>query len=93
MEKVIEKVDNLINIIDKKCAIKIKELNKKIQEDKSLLELLEKYRITKSEELKQEITNNKLFREYKDEETEINLLIMAINSRLKKLTKNKECNL
>ena len=41
---------------------------------------------------KKEISDNSLFREYKKNETNVNLLIMGINHKLKELEENKkEC--
>lgn len=87
-------LDNLIDILDKNEHIKkIKELNKKIEDDKDLVELIKKYQDTKDEKTKEQIINNSLFSKYKIEETEVNLIIMNINSKLKKITSSKECNL
>ena len=94
MEKLIEKIDKLKHVLDKEdAAIKIKELNKKVQQDSELVDLLSRYHNSNDEMVKQEIINNSLFREYKEKETEINLLILEINSKLKKITKKDKCQL
>lgn len=92
MEELIEKTNNLINEIDKLSQVKrIKSLNKEISKDKELSDLIHTYQINKDENLKRRILDNKLFKEYKVNETDINLLIMDINSRLKSINGKKEC--
>ena len=70
-----------------------KELNRKVQQDSNLVDLLSKYHHTKDDKLKQEILNSSLFREYKKQEAELNLLILEINSKLKQITKKDKCQL
>lgn len=92
MEELIEKTKNLISNIDKLDQVKkIKSLNKKILNDHKLRKLIEKYDYCKDENLKRSIIDNKLFKEYKLNETDINLLIMDINSRLKSINGKKGC--
>ena len=92
MEELIEKTKNLISNIDKLDQVKkIKSLNKKILNDHKLRELIEKYDYCKDENLKRSIIDNKIFKEYKLNETDINLLIMDINSRLKSINGKKGC--
>ena len=74
MEKLYEKIDNLLKVLDEQVEVKeIKRLNKS---DKSLLN---------------EIESNKLFQEYKEKETDLNILILKINERLKEITKKESC--
>ena len=92
MESIDDKVDILLGEINKLPQVKkIKELNKEISNDINLKELIEKYKCTMSEEVKSIIVHNSLFREYKTNEVEINLLIMDINSRLKNINRKKGC--
>ena len=92
MEELIEKTKNLISNIDKLDQVKkIKSLNKKILNDHKLRKLIEKYDYCKDENLKRSIIDNKIFKEYKLNETDINLLIMDINSRLKSINGKKGC--
>lgn len=92
MEKLIKKVENLKQEIDKQYQEKIETLNKKIKNDSELVKAIEEYKRTNNERLKEKIINNKVFQEYKDVETDINLLIMQINSRLKKeIISDKRC--
>ena len=87
------KMDNLIESIDSSVLVKdIKELNKKIDNDKELSSLLKKYNEYPTKELKEEIMNNKLFREYKIKETDLNILILEINKRLKDISKKGGCS-
>ena len=93
MEELLEEIDYLKKELDKSYVIKeLKEYRKKVEEEKGLLEDINKYQLTKEEELKKRIINNKIFREYKKKETNVNLLIMEINQRLKKINpKGREC--
>ena len=92
MEELIEKTNNLISEIDKLSQVKkIRSLNKEISEDKELSDLIHTYQINQDENLKRRILDNKLFKEYKVNETDINLLIMDINSRLKSINGKKGC--
>lgn len=92
MNGLIEKVDNLKQSISELDKIKeIKELNKEIIKDKELLKLIEEYNRTQDEKLKQEIINNELFKKYKVLETDINVLILEINSKLKQINDKGKC--
>lgn len=89
-----EKVENLITALNNTSTIKeLEEINKKVEKDLELKKLLEEYSTTKNEELKKRIIENKTFQEYKEKETEVNLLIMDINQRLKKIKKKEDCSL
>lgn len=94
MEKLIEVVDNLKKSLDRhEKIIKIKELNKKIKNDKELISLIEKYKLGKDEKIKDKINKNDLFREYKLSENEVNFLILEINAKLKEITNKGKCSL
>lgn len=94
MDELMEKVDNLIDSIDNTKQVKdIKVINKLIMEDKELLDLIKRYNETKDENLKKEIINNKLFKDYKEKETELNILILDINSKLKDISNKGKCGL
>ena len=93
MKELIEKVENVKDSLDKTKVVKnIKELNKELNNNKELIELIEKYNDTKDEKIKEKIINNKFFREYKISENEINYIILEINSRLKKISKKRSCS-
>ena len=92
MEKLIEKTNRLLEEIDKLSQVKrIRQLNKIISCDIELRELIDNYNYNKTDNLKRRIIDNNLFKEYKYNETDINLLIMDINSRLKSINGNKGC--
>ena len=90
MEKLYEKIDYLLNVLNEQTEVKeIKRLKEKINNDKELIGLVEKYQTDKS--LLKEIESNKLFQEYKEKETNLNILILKINERLKEITKKGSC--
>ena len=60
---------------------------------KGIITLIEKYNYTQDERIKEKIISNEEFREYKHQETELNLLILEINQELKKITKKDKCGL
>ena len=92
MNELIEKVENLKQSISELDKIKeIKELNKEIIKDKELLKLIEEYNRTQDEKLKKEIINNELFKKYKVLETDINVIILEINSKLKQINDKGKC--
>ncbi len=92
MEELYEKIDNLIEVLEEENIVKeIKALNSKVLKDKELLALIDNYKIYKNN-LK-EIEENKLFQEYKEKETDLNILILQINNKLKEITKKDKCHL
>ena len=93
MDELIIKVNNLIDTIDNSDIVKdIKKYNDKVMKDEKLLKLLEKYQETKDEKTKEEIMSNKLFQEYKLKESDLNIMIMSINQKLKTISKERSCN-
>lgn len=94
METLIEKVNELKDSLSNtKEVLDIKELNKEIKKDKKLLSLLNEYHLYPKEETKKQILDNELFRKYKEKETDLNILILKINSELKQITKKDKCGL
>ena len=94
METLIEKVNELKDALSNaEEVLDIKELNKEIKKDKKLLELLNEYHLYPRESLKKQILDNELFRKYKEKETDLNILILKINSELKQITKKDKCGL
>ena len=94
METLIEKVNELKDSLSNtKEVLDIKELNKEIKKDKKLIELLNEYHLYPKEETKKQILDNELFRKYKEKETDLNILILKINSELKQITKKDKCGL
>mgnify|MGYP002853908749 CR=1 FL=1 len=89
-----EKTDNLIKLIDSMKEIQdMKKKKKEVLEDKEFLKKLEEYKTNPTEELKEEILKNKMYREYLKTETDINILIMAINQKLKEIKEEGQCDL
>ena len=94
MNDLMEKVDNLITSIDStKQVEEIKKINEEIMKDEDLLEIISKYNVTQYEELKKKIISNKLFNDYKEKETELNVLILELNSKLKEISDKGKCSL
>lgn len=92
MDDLIGKVDNLINSIDNtKQVQEIKKINEEIMKDEELMKMIRKYQENGSEDLKKEIINNKLFSDYKDKETELNILILELNKKLKRINDKGKC--
>ena len=91
MNELMELVDNLkLSLANTDEVKNIKKMNKEISKDIDLLEDIKKYNLTKDETLKKKIISNELFNKYKDNEIELNLLIMKINHELKKLNIKKD---
>lgn len=92
MIELINKVSELKEELEKETSIKrVRELNKEIINDKELMNLIRKYHDTNDERIKKKIYSNKLIREYKEKETDINLIIMGINNSLKKISNRGKC--
>lgn len=92
MEELIEKIEALKVCLDNTEEVKsIKSLNLKVIENKELSNKIKLYNQTKKESLKEEITSNELYKEYKKAETELNILILQINSKLKKISNKGKC--
>ncbi len=92
MNELIEKVENLKQAINNTKEVEeYNKLKKEILKEKELLSKIEEYNLTKKESLKEEIGGTPIFQEYKRKETNINLLIMYINHKLKELETSKEC--
>ena len=68
-------------------------LNKKIKDSKELQEKINKYKERLNNNLKEEIYNDSLYKEYKEAETNLNILILKINKELKKINSKGKCGL
>lgn len=94
MEKLMTKMDNLLKVLDKNIKIKeVKKLKEEVFNNDALVKLITEYNNTKNNDLKNSILKNELFQEYKSKETELNILILEINQKLKELTKRGNCSL
>ncbi len=86
-----DKVNDLKEKLDKLEVIKNIDLYyNEIIKNKELVDMIENYKISFNEHIKQDIYTYDEFQKFKKYENEVNLLIMGINSRLKKLNKNGE---
>jgi cell fate (sporulation/competence/biofilm development) regulator YmcA (YheA/YmcA/DUF963 family) len=94
MEKLVEKLSSLKEELDQTELVNdIKKLNEEISNNSELLKLLDDYKIKPTEENKNKIIQNVLFQKYKEKETDVNLLIMEINQKLKQISnKDKWCS-
>ena len=94
MNELIDKINNLKNELNNTKEVQeIISINRLISQDKDLLDKINKYNLNKDERIKEEILKNKLFKEYKDKEIDLNILIMQINSELKKINSKGSCSL
>lgn len=94
MEKLIEQVEILKKSLDNTTEVKnIIILNKKIKDSKELQEKINKYKKRLNNNLKEEIYNDSLYKEYKEAETNLNILILKINKELKKINSKGKCGL
>ena len=91
MEKLLEKIENLKEELNKKEEIQeIKKLN---LEHERLLHKIKLYNQTRKEELKDEIYTDEIYQQYKVAETNLNILILEINAKLKKINSKGKCNI
>lgn len=94
MEQLLEKINQLKEILDETEIVKnYKKIQKEVLSNKEILKLIEKYEYTKDERIKEQIINNNLYKKYKREEAELNILILEINSKLKEIIKKDKCGL
>ena len=92
MEELIEKVNELKEELDNTKEVKeLKTINNEIMKDNELLENIKRYNETQDEKIRERIINNKLFREYKHNENEVNFLILEINKKLKEINGSRSC--
>ena len=93
MNELIDKVEQLKRSIDDTKEVKeLLRLNKKIMQDKDLLNKIKEYQVNPQESLKEEIVGHPLFLKYKEKETDLNVLILMINQELKKIKDKGTCH-
>ena len=81
-----EKYQKLFDTLEKSPLIKdVKVLNKQVNEDITLQQLLAEYRLNPSMSLKEKIYAYPLYQQYKKLETELNILIFQINFKWKRI--------
>ena len=94
MEELYIRIDNLLKALNNTKEVEeIKKYNELINNDKDLLFNIKKYKETNDIRLKEKILSNKLFKEYKDKEIDLNVLIMQIKNKLKEISDKGKCSL
>lgn len=94
MEKLLEKIENLKEELNKKEEIQeIKKLNLQLKEHEQILNKIKLYNQTRKESLKDEIYAEEIYQQYKLAETNLNILILEINTKLKKINSKGKCNI
>lgn len=92
MKELLEKIDNLKESLDNEEIIqKIKLLNNEIKKDNELVTLIKEYKKNPTDGIKYKIYSNQLYKKYKESETDLNLLILTINKKLKTINDRKHC--
>ena len=92
MEEVYEKLHKLENELDNLSLFKdLKEAYEEVNNNKELVSKIEKYNITKDNSLRLEIYNYEEIKKYKKLENEVNLLILKINNKLKRINNERSC--
>lgn len=93
-----EKMEELLKLLDNdERVIKLKKLKKKLFLDQELLAKVSRLQhldiySDEYKELKKELFLNQDYVEYQHLENEIQLLILEMNQRLKKLTNERKCH-
>lgn len=83
-------LDELLNLLDNHPDIKkIDEIKKNINQE--TLDLINEYRINPNIENKKKLYDNDVLKEYITCESNINYLIMTINSKFKDIKRGKNC--
>lgn len=94
MEKLLEKISILKEELDQTTQVKnIQALNIKLKQNKQLMDKIALYSQTRKESIKEEIYSDELFQQYKKAETELNVLVLEVNSKLKKINSKGKCNI
>lgn len=92
MEKLIEEVENLITEIENTDLVKDLKISKKeVLNDKEIINLVEKYNEYNDKNIKNKLYENEKFKKFKEQETKLNILIIEINSKLKKINNKGKC--
>lgn len=92
------KIKELLELLENDSRIKdLKKVKEKLLKNKTFLEKITKLQnldiySDEYKNLKQELFQNKDFVEFKHLENEINILILAMNQKLKKLVSERGCS-
>ena len=98
MDNVIDKTNNLINVLESSDLIKNLEYYKhKVIINKKLLDLINKYNNTEDKyikiSLKEEIYKYEEYKEYMKYYNELFYYILKINNKFREYTNEKSCNI
>ena len=92
MDELNERLEQLKQEISKTdVVLELQNKKEEIFNDKMLVERLEKYHKNPSDKQKKEIVASPSFLAYKELETELNLMILDINQKLKKIKGKYSC--
>lgn len=92
MEEIYEKLYKLEAELDKLDLFKdLGIAYKKVNKNKELLSKIDEFNKTKDNNLRLDIYNYDEIKEYKRLENEVNLLILNINNKLKKINNERSC--
>lgn len=84
--EILNQYQNVLDAIDHSKLIKdYQEAKEKVLQDESLQQLIEKYHQTKDPKLQQKIYQNEAYQAFKQQETNLNILIIQLNFLLKEL--------
>ena len=93
MKEIYDKLDEVKYILDhQEIFDKLNESLEKIKLNDELINKIKKYNETKDEKLRLDIYRYEEIKEYKSHENEVNLLILQINQKLKKIKDVGGCN-
>lgn len=93
MNEIYDKLDEVKYILDhQEIFDKLNESLEKIKLNGELINKIKKYNETKDENLRLDIYQYEEIKEYKNLENEVNLLILQINQKLKKIKDVGGCN-
>ena len=92
MDEIYEKVKKLKQTMDNLDVFKrLEESIFLVKDNKELVEKIKKYNLTHDEKLRLENYKYEEIKKYKQIENEINLLILEINHKMRKINNNRSC--
>ena len=94
MNELYELIDQVKNKLDlEESIINLKVLSKKLLNNRELINNIEMYKYNRKDELKSKILRNEDYNKYREYLTELNLIILDINTKLKLINKEGNVNL
>ena len=92
MDEIYGKVKKLKQTMDNLDVFKrLEESIFLVKDNKELVEKIKKYNLTHDDNLRLEIYKYEEIKKYKQIENEINLLILEINHKMRKINNNRSC--